>query len=275
MLRALCVPVSLDAVVMDPARLMRSVLFWPYQIYAWLIFLPVVAVLTLLFSTLTILFATLISPRFASRVFATTWARIVSLLTPMWVTVEGSENAQRNRSYIVASNHQSQYDILVIYGWLKLDLKWVMKAELRKIPAIGIGCEKVGHIFVERRNPKQAAQAISAALQRLGDGIGILFFPEGTRSADGRLLPFKKGAFRTAIDQQLPLLPVTVSGTRNILPARTLRLFPGKARMVIHPPIDTTGMTEEQVDELMQRTRAVIESALPAELRTADGSRQA
>jgi 2,4-dienoyl-CoA reductase-like NADH-dependent reductase (Old Yellow Enzyme family) len=80
---------------MNPARLMRSLLFWPYQIYAWFVFLPVVAVLTLIFSTLTILFATLINPQFASRVFAATWARVVSFLTPMWVTIEGAENAQR------------------------------------------------------------------------------------------------------------------------------------------------------------------------------------
>jgi len=246
---------------------MKRILFWPYQIYAWFIFLPLVAILTLVFSTLTVLFAWLVSPHFASRVFAATWARIVGSLTPIRVTVEGGEHAQRSRSYIVASNHQSQYDILVIYGWLKLDLKWVMKAELRKIPAIGIGCEKAGHIFVERKNPKQAAQAISDALVRLGDGIGILFFPEGTRSPDGRLLPFKKGAFRTAIDQQLPVLPVTVVGTRDILPARTLHLFPGKARMVIHSPIETQGMTVDQVDALLQQTREVIASAMPAELR--------
>jgi 1-acyl-sn-glycerol-3-phosphate acyltransferase len=245
---------------------MKSILFWPYQLYVWLIFLPLVAGLTLVFSTLTILFAWLVSPHFASRVFATTWARICAFLTPMPVTVEGAEHAQRNRSYIVASNHQSMFDILVIYGWLRLDLKWVMKAELRKLPAIGIGCEKAGHIFVERRNPKQAAQAITEALDRLGDGIGILFFPEGTRSPDGRLLPFKKGAFRTAIDQQLPLLPVTVIGTRDILPARTLRLFPGKARMVIHPPIETTGLTVDQVDELMRQAREVIRTAMPADL---------
>ena len=96
--------------------------------------------------------------------------------------------------------------------------------------------------------------------------IGILFFPEGTRSPDGHLLPFKKGAFRTAIDQQLPLLPVTLVGTRDILPARSLRLFPGKARMVIHPPIETAGMTVDQLDALMQQTREVITSAMPPEL---------
>lgn len=247
--------------------MMKSILFWPYQAYVWLIFLPLAVVLTLVFSTLTVLFAWLVNPHFASRVFAVTWARVCGFLTPMRVTVEGGEHAQRNQSYVVASNHQSMFDILVIYGWLKLDLKWVMKAELRKMPAIGIGCEKAGHIFVERRNPKQAAQAITDALARLGDGIGILFFPEGTRSPDGRLLPFKKGAFRTAIDQQLPLLPVTLIGTRDILPARTLRLFPGNARMVIHPPLETAGMTVDDIDALMQETRAAITSAMPAELR--------
>ena len=242
---------------------MKSILFWPYQIYAWLVFLPLVAFLTLFFSTCTIVAAWLVNPNFASRVFAVTWARVVATITPIRVVVEGAEHARGNQTYVVVSNHQSQYDILVIYGWLKLDLKWVMKMELRKIPAIGIGCEKAGHIFVERRNPKQAAEAINQALARLGEGVGLLFFPEGTRSPDGRLLPFKKGAFRTAVDQQIPLLPVTVSGTRDILPARSLRLFPGTARMIIHPAVDTRGLGVEHVEDLMARTRETIASALP------------
>jgi 1-acyl-sn-glycerol-3-phosphate acyltransferase len=246
---------------------MKKYLFWPYQLYVWLIFVPIVAVLTVVFSTLTVIFATLVNPHFASRVFAATWAKLAALLTPISVTVDGSENAQHDRSYVVACNHQSMYDILVVYGWLKLDLKWVMKKELRKMPAIGIGCEKAGHIFVERRNPKQASRAITEALQRLGNGIGILFYPEGTRSLDGRLLPFKKGAFRTAIDQQIPLLPVTVVGTRNILPAKSLRLFPGRARLVIHPPIETRGMTLDDMEALMANTRKTIASALPPDLR--------
>lgn len=245
---------------------MKKILYWPYQIYAWLIFAPLVVVLTLFFSTMTVISATLVNPKFASRVFGSTWARWLGLLTPISVTVEGAENAERERSYVVVSNHQSGYDILVIYGWLKLDLKWVMKKELRKVPGIGIGCEKAGHIFVERRNPKQAARAITEALARLGDGIGILFYPEGTRSLDGRLLPFKKGAFRTAVDQQIPLLPVTVVGSRDVLPAKSLKLFPGRVRMVIHPAIETQGMGVAQVEELMAETHGVIASALPPEM---------
>jgi len=246
---------------------MKRLLYWPYQLWVWPVFMPLAGLLTLLFSMLTVLFAWLVNPNFASRVFASTWARVLAFLTPIRVVVEGAENAQRQRSYVVASNHQSQYDILVLYGWLRLDLKWVMKLELRKVPAIGLGCEKAGHIFVDRRNPKQARQAIAAALDRLGNGVGILFFPEGTRSADGRLLPFKKGAFRTAIEQQLPVLPVTLVGTRDILPARTLRLYPGTARMIIHPPIETAGLDAEQIDSLLEQTRNAISSAMPQELR--------
>ena len=246
---------------------MRKLLFWPYQLYVCLIYFPLVLILTVVFSSRTILFSMLVDSNFASRVFAVTWAKWLAWLTPISVTVLGAENASRGRSYVVVSNHQSMYDILVIYGWLALDLKWVMKQELRKMPAIGIGCEKAGHIFVDRKNPKRAREALEEALQRLGNGIGILFFAEGTRSMDGRLLPFKKGAFRTAIEQQLPLLPVTVVGTRAILPNKTLSLFPGRAQLVIHPAIETGGMELSQMDDLMNASKKAIASALPERLR--------
>lgn len=249
---------------------MKKILFWPYQLYVWLILIPLGGLLTLLFSTLAVIFSILVSPRFASRVVAATWARLLAWLTPLSVTVEGGENAQTDRSYVVVCNHQSSVDILVVYGWLKLDLKWVIKKELRKVPGIGIGCEKVGHIFVERNNPDQARRAIAEALDRLGNRIGILFFAEGTRSPDGKLLPFKKGAFRTAIEQQLPVLPVTLIGTRDILPPASLKPFPGRARMVIHPAIETDGMSQEQMEDLLNQVKKMISSALPQELQKSD-----
>lgn len=242
---------------------MKKTLFWLYQLYVWPVFVPLVILLTILFALLTALFSTLVNPRFGSRYFAVTWARLLTWLTPMAVTVKGAEHADRNRTYVVVCNHQSQYDILLIYGWLDLDLKWVMKQELRKIPAVGFGCEKAGHIFIDRNNPRSARAAVTKALARLGDGVGILFFAEGTRSRDGKLLPFKKGAFRLALEQQLPILPVTVAGTRDILPAKTLRLFPGRGTMVIHPAIETQGLGADQADALLQQTRAAIASALP------------
>jgi 1-acyl-sn-glycerol-3-phosphate acyltransferase len=243
---------------------MKRISYWLYQLYVWPIFLPLVIILTLLFSMLTVIFATVVNPNWASRVFAVTWAKTMAFLTPVRVTVEGGENAQREQSYVVVINHQSQYDILLVYGWLELDLKWVMKKELRKIPGIGIGCEKAGHIFVDRRKPRQAGKVIRDALARLGKGVGILFFPEGTRSLDGHLLPFKKGAFYLSVDQDLPILPVTVVGTREVLPAKSLRLFPGAIRLVIHPAIYPG---TKNAGELLEETRAAITSAMPPELR--------
>lgn len=246
---------------------MKRIAFWLYQVYAFLVFYPIGLLFTLLAGWLTVLVATIWTPEAASRYCAATWARILCWLTPVKVTVEGAENADSKRTYVVVCNHQSQYDIFLVYGWLKLDLKWVLKAELRKAPGVGIGCEKAGHIFVDRSNPDKARQSVSDALERVGDGVGILFFAEGTRSADGRLRPFKKGAFRVATSQNLPILPVTIIGTRDIQRPKSLLIFPGKVSMVIHPAIEIEGESQEEIRDLMTRTRAVIASAQPEELR--------
>ena len=254
---------------------MKKILFWPYQVYAWLFFIPVAVLLTSLTGWLVVIFSMAVSPRFAGMRVVPLWARLLAILTPMPVTVEGAQNIDPNRSYIVVSNHVSLFDIPVLYGWLNLDLRWVIKKEIRKMPGVGLGCEKAGHIFVDRRNPVEAKKSVSVALSRLKEGVGILFFAEGTRSLDGRLLPFKKGAFRIAVSEQLPVLPVTLLGTGDVLPAKTLRLFPAHVRVVIHPVIEPGVERTAQLRDLMKRTRDTIESALPEDLRHHDATAQA
>lgn len=247
---------------------MKRFVFLLHQVYVVLVFAPIGLVLTFITGWTTVLVATLAGPRIASRYVAANWARLICWMTPVWVTVEGAENADSGKSYVVVCNHQSQYDIFLVYGWLKLDLKWVLKAELRRVPGVGIGCEKAGHIFVDRANPEQARKAVSAALEGLGDGVGVLFFAEGTRSPDGKLQPFKKGAFRVAMSQNLPILPVTIIGTRDIQKPKSLQIFPGRIRMVIHPAIAVDGAEEAvTIRDLMTQTRDAIASALPAEFR--------
>jgi len=247
---------------------MKSIIYWLYQVYAWLVLIPLGLLLTLITGWVTVLVSMIWSPRIASRYIAANWGRLICWLTPVRVTVEGAENADPGRTYVVACNHQSQYDIFLVYGWLKLDLKWVLKAELRKVPGVGIGCVKAGHIFVERGNPEQTRKSISKALEKVGDGVGVLFFVEGTRSHDGKLRPFKKGAFRVATSQKLPVLPVTIIGTRDIQKPKSMMIFPGKVRMVIHPAIEANDVeSTTAVRELMTQTRAAIVSALPEELR--------
>jgi len=246
---------------------MKRIAIWLYQVYVWLIFYPLGFLLTLVLGWTTVVVSMIWTPRIASRYIAVSWARIICWLTPARVTVEGAENADPLKTYVVVCNHQSQYDIILVYGWLKLDLKWVLKKELRKIPGIGIGCEKAGHIYVDRSKPELARKAVRDALDSVGDGVGVLFFPEGTRSLDGKMGSFKKGAFRMATSQKLPILPVTLIGTRDIQKARSLVIVPGKMRMVIHPAIEVSGADDpETIRELISRTRTAINSSLPPEL---------
>jgi len=240
----------------------KTLLFYLYQVYAWLIYWPLAMILTFIAGWSVVISAWLVNPRFANRYVARNWGRIMAFLLPMRVTMAGEENADPSRSYVVVANHVSQVDILALYGWLKLDMKWVIKMELRKMPGVGIGCEKAGHIFVDRRNPAAAKKSVNEAIDGLGNGVGILFFAEGTRSMDGKLLPFKKGAFRIAMSEQLPVLPVTLVGTGQVLPSKTLRLFPGPVQIVIHPAIEPAEESPDNLRTLMNETRDTIASAL-------------
>lgn len=233
-----------------------------YQPYKWLIFAPYLAVSTLFFGSLTVVLAVVTNPRITSFICGTVWSRLNGYLTPIRVRVTGRGNIDPTQSYVIVANHQSQYDIFVLYGWLGIDFKWVMKQELRKVPGIGIGCEKVGHIFIDRSNHEKAVASLRAAKEKIVNGTSVIFFPEGTRSRDGSLGVFKKGAFKMALDLRLPILPITIVGTRDILPTDTVDLFPGCARMIIHKPIDIAGYTDDNLDELVDRARGVIESGL-------------
>lgn len=233
-----------------------------YPVWQWLVFIPIAVVATLIGAVLSILISLLISPRVANLYVAVPWCHIIAFFAPVRVEVEGMEHVDRDQSYVVVANHQSQFDIPVIYGFCGLDLRWVMKAELGKVPFVAQGCRAIGHIFVNRSDPDQARTAINQAIGRLKSGTGILFFAEGTRSRSGKLLAFKKGAFRVAIDQQLPILPMTVVGTRDVLPAGSLRIRPGRVRLIIHPPISTEGLKLADLRRLSDQVRLQVASGL-------------
>jgi len=176
--------------------------------------------------------------------------------------VVGRENIDKEKSYVIIANHQSNYDIFALYGWLRVDFKWVMKQELRKVPFLGICCEKLGHIYIDRSNTKAALESIAAARKKIVNGTSVLFFPEGTRSKNRKLGRFKKGAFKMAVDVGLPILPVTITGTADILPPKTTNLVPGKVKMIIHKPISVSGYDDDNIQDLMKKAREIIESEL-------------
>jgi 1-acyl-sn-glycerol-3-phosphate acyltransferase len=232
-----------------------------YPIYKWLIYIPGLGLVTL-FNFIGVMLVAPFSPRLASRWFAGMWARELMYLVPAKLKVYGEENLNLNPSYIVVANHLSLMDIPILYGWLDLDLKWVMKKELRKVPLIGSGCAMLGHIFIDRSNREIALQQLEAVKRDLEPGVSILFFPEGSRSRDGKLKKFKSGAFLMAKDLDLPILPITLTHVDTILPPDGMDLRPGKAEMIIHPPVGLEEVRGSSPEQLRDRARAIIASRL-------------
>jgi 1-acyl-sn-glycerol-3-phosphate acyltransferase len=243
-------------------RASRSFAWWLYQPYKYLVFAPALLVSTLILAAIAVLLCFVLPPRMVSWLCGVTWARINALTIPVRLRVEGREHVTPGQSYVVACNHQSHIDVLVLYGWLGVDFRWVMKQELRGVPGLGIACSRLGHIYIDRSNHQAALASIENAKQRIIGGTSVLFFPEGTRSRSGALGPFKKGAFHFAVDLGLPILPVTITGTRTILPPDGVDLMPGSARMIIHPPIETEGTDRKDIGPLMEQVRAAIAQPL-------------
>jgi len=233
-----------------------------FTAYKWIVVAPTLAFSTIILGALIIVVSALGAPNLASRVFATAWARLNSAVSIMSVRHKGMENLDPSRSYVVVSNHQSLYDIYVLYGFLGVDFKWIMKRELRSVPVLGMACAAMGHIMIDRSNTKAALESINGARSRIVDGMSVVFFPEGTRSRNGELKAFKNGAFRFALEMGLPILPVVIHGTKDILPSDTVDLRPGQATIEILPAIETTGLSAETFTELSDQVHDQIGLAL-------------
>ncbi len=240
----------------------NKLLYFLYQPYKWLFYIPFLILNTLFFGVAAVIVSTVVNQKAGSYVGGVLWSRLNAYLTPVRVKVTGREHILKYTSYVIIPNHQSYFDIFLIYGWLGIDIKWVMKKELARIPGIGFGSRKVGHIFIDRSHTKAALESLNDAKKKLVRGTSVVIFPEGTRSHNGQLKKFKRGAFKLAKDLDLSLLPVTINGTKNILPPGTLNLLPGKATLIIHPPIDISGYNDEDLHQLMDDAARVISSEL-------------
>lgn len=243
----------------EPGTRRRKVLRYLFAPWCVLVLFPGVILATLFFASLTLLLA-VFSKRLGFHA-GTTWAWVICRLAWVRVRVVGREHLDPRVSYVILANHQGMVDIVAIYGHWFRQFRFVMKNELRKIPLLGAACASLDFVYVDRSNPRRAYESIEAAKPTLRDGVSVLFFPEGTRSVDGRLLPFKKGGFQLARGLELPILPVSVTGARHILPRGTVFTIPGRVDITIHPPIDPAaeGLTGS---ELTERVRSAILSGL-------------
>jgi 1-acyl-sn-glycerol-3-phosphate acyltransferase len=194
------------------------------------------------------------------------WSRAVLDNARIDLEVVGRENLEPGQTYLVMSNHQSLYDIPVLFQTIGPNVRMIAKRELFHVPIFGGALAAAGFIAIDRRDRMAAIRNLQSARDLLAGGTHVWIAPEGTRSRTGELLPFKKGAFYLALEAQLPILPVTVSGTRDALPAKGLRSSAGaKVRVTIHPHVDPApyiARGKQGRRALMADVRRTMESAL-------------
>jgi len=193
---------------------------------------------------------------------ARAWARSILKASRVRVSVFGGDRVRPGRPYIIMANHQGNYDIPALLGHLPIDFRWVAKAELFRIPLFGRAMRAVGCIPIDRGDRESAYGSLERAAAVLKGGTSVLIFPEGTRSPDGRLLPFKKGGFALALSSGVPIVPVAVRGSTAIMPRGICRVRPGDITLTIGSPVPTAGLRHQDRDSLTETVRGALARAL-------------
>ena len=236
-----------------------------YRLYQLFIALPLGLIVTVLTCLIIIIGSLLGSAHFWGYYPGKIWAQIICHLLLLPIEVVGREKIDKKQSYVFVANHQGPMDIFLVYGYLGRNFKWMMKKSLRKTPLIGYTCEKARHIFVDKSGPKKIQETIENARQTLQGGTSLVVFPEGSRSFTGHMGKFRKGAFQLADDIGLPVVPVTIDGSFDVLTRMAGFNFVNhhKMRLIIHDPIFPNGHGPEVLKETMEKSYEVIMSALP------------
>jgi 1-acyl-sn-glycerol-3-phosphate acyltransferase len=231
--------------------------FPPYHWWRTVFFLiPMIGVYTIVLGTVSILSSFVDRSGDFGHRCARAWARLILKTTGVTVSVSGLEHLDPGASYVFASNHQSIYDIPIIFASLDYQLRIVAKASLGRFPFLGWHLSRTGHLLVDRRNP---GSAIVRKMKRLiGAHHSLIVFPEGTRSATGEVARFKKGPFLVAMESQLPIVPLSVAGSRHVMLKGRLMTCPGHVQLTIHPPVPTSGMTRHHIQEFAERIRHTV-----------------
>jgi 1-acyl-sn-glycerol-3-phosphate acyltransferase len=187
---------------------------------------------------------------------ARAWAWLILKTTGVRVRAIGLENVDPTKSYVVAANHQSIYDIPIVFATLPVQLRIVAKESLGRIPFLGWHLQRTGHLLVDRRNPGAGILKRMASLVRAARSL--IVFPEGTRSTDGRVARFKGGIFLLAIDSSLPVLPVSIARSRYVMAKGHIMVCPEEVTVTVHQPMSTTGISRERARDFAEQVRSVI-----------------
>ncbi len=189
---------------------------------------------------------------------ANLWGKILLLICNAKVEIIGKENILRSKPQIFMANHQSDFDILIVLAHIPGQFRWLVKKELFNIPVFGTAMKGAGYIEIDRNNREKAMQSLDQAALSIRNGKSIMAFPEGTRSRSGEIKPFKQGTFYLAIKSGVPIVPISIIGSGEIMPKRSLKIKPGRIKLIIDKPIDVKNFTVENRQELITKVRNTI-----------------
>lgn len=236
-----------------------------YKLYQLFIVLPIGLLVTVVLCIIIVIGCLLGSAHFWGYYPGKIWAQCICRLLLLPIKVEGREKISKKNSYVFVANHQGPMDIFLIYGFLGRNFKWMMKKSLRKTPLIGYTCERAGHIFVDKSGPKKIQETIEHARETLRGGTSLVVFPEGSRTFTGHMAKFRKGAFQLADEIGLPIVPITIDGSFDVLTRMAGFNFVNyhSMRLVIHDPIYPQKKGAEAIQYAMEKSYEVIMAALP------------
>lgn len=190
--------------------------------------------------------------------YARLWGKTALLANRVKVKVEGTEHLNGKGPYIFMSNHQSYYDVFTLLGHLPYQFKWLVKKELFSIPFLGWTMAAVGYISIDRGGSRDTVEAMNEAARKIRDGMSVTIFPEGSRSPDGSIQPFKKGGFTLAIKSKVPIVPIAIDGSGGIMPKEKFTVSSGEIRIRMDRPIETKSYSLKDREVLMKKVRETI-----------------
>jgi 1-acyl-sn-glycerol-3-phosphate acyltransferase len=238
-----------------------------YRIYQLFIALPLVVIASIITSVVTVVGCFLGDGHFWGYHPGRLWSRFICMVLFIPVKVEGRENLEPGQSYVFVANHQGIFDVFIIYGYLGRNFKWMMKKSLRKMPFVGVACEYARHIYVDKSGPSKIKATYDTAREILKEGMSLVVFPEGARTFTGHMGIFRRGAFMLADELQLPVCPLTINGSFNIMPRQRdghwVTWHP--LTLTIHKPIAPKGKGPEPTQEVLEESYEAVMSALVPE----------
>jgi len=190
--------------------------------------------------------------------YARLWGKVALLANRVKVRLEGIEHLKGEGPYIFMSNHQGSFDIFALLGYLPFQFRWLAKKELFSIPFFGWVIAAAGYISIDREGSRKTVEAMNEAARKIQEGMSLIIFPEGSRSPDGSIQPFKKGGFTLAIKSKVPIIPISITGSREIMPKGKLTVTSGEIRIRIDHPIETQNYSLKDRKSLMEKVRQTI-----------------